>query len=204
MTDPAQVMSRLRSSFSTSSIANKKVATVDTTQGKLDVLDQVITEVEKEALKGNAGVIAQAVPQATLAATDTLNPEQVSATSLKESATSISPDIGPVESGAGLQQVEYEANPELPVEVESFLQKVEEQADHSFEEVVIADGSTQPSVAHPPVKKPVIVLPITLEEEKEGQSKPIHWSYRWLVEWSRKIMKMFSGEVIYRQETPSA
>jgi len=196
MNDPAQLMSRLRSSFSTMPKPSlKPVAPVSATQVQLDVLDKILTEIEQS----NVGAIAQAVPQVALNATDTLNPVQPT-TTLKESTVSVSPDISPIESGAGLQQVEYEQSGELPPEVESYLQKVEEQQNKVLEEVVIADGTTTPSVVHPPVKKPVIVLPITAAEEKAGQKKPLHLSIRWLVEWSKKIMKMFSGEVIYRQE----
>lgn len=176
------------------------MAPANTTQGQLDVLDQVLTKVETGALKDSAGVIAQAVPQATLDATNTLNPTQPT-TSLKESVAAVSPDISSAEAGAGLQQVEYETSPELPVEVESYLQRVEDHQDQAPDEIVIADGTTQPSVAHPPIKKPVIILPITAEEEKTGQKKSLHWSVRWLVEWSKKIMKMFSGEVVYRRKS---
>lgn len=202
MSNSARLMSRLRSSFSTTPQSSLKPASINTTQGKLGILDQVLTEIEKGALKDNAGVIAQAMPQAALNVTDTLNPTQPTA-SLKESVAAVSPDISSAEAGAGLQQVEYEPSPELPVEVESYLQSVEKNQDQALEEIVIADGTTQPSVAHPPIKKPVIVLPITAEEEKSGQKKPLHWSFRWLVEWSKKIMKMFSGEVVYRQELPT-
>ena len=204
MNDPAPIMSRLRSSFSTTpKSSSKPAASINTTQGQLDVLDQVLTEVEQGVLKDQAGVIAQAMPQATLEATDTLNPTQPTA-SLKEAVAAVSPDISPVEAGAGLQQVEREPSPELPVEVESYLQNVEEHQDQAPDEIVIADGTIQPSVAHPPMKKPVIVLPITAEEEQAGQKKSLHWSIRWLVEWSKKIMKMFSGAVIYRQEAPTS
>lgn len=196
MNDSAQLMSRLRASFSTTSQPSlKPAAPVSTTQAQLDVLDQVLTEIEQSSMES----FAQVVPQATLNATDTLNPAQPTTATLKESIASVSPDISPIESGAGLQQVEYEGSGELPVEVESYLQKVEEQRDQILNEVVIADGTTVPSTAHPPVKKPVIVLPITPQEEKDGQKKPLHLSIRWLVEWSKKIMKMFAGEVIYRE-----
>ncbi|MBT3250054.1 MAG: hypothetical protein HN846_01250 [Candidatus Pacebacteria bacterium] len=196
MNDPAQLMSRLRSSFSTQPKPSlKPVASVNTTQGQLDVLDKVLTEVEQTSIEA----IAQAVPQVTLDVTDTLNPAQPTTASLKESIASVAPDISPIESGAGLQQVEYETSGELPVEVESYLQKVEKHQDQKLSEVVIADGTATPSVSHPPVKKPVIVLPITIEEEKAGQKKSLHLSIRWLVEWSKKIMKMFAGEVIYKE-----
>lgn len=194
MNDPARINSRLRASFSTTPKPSlKPAAPTNATQGQLDILNQVLAEVES---------MASVVPQATLAATDTLNPTQPPpTTTLKEAATAASPDISPIESGAGLQQVEYERSAELPPEVESYLDKVEENQDQTLDEVVIADGTTIPSLAHPPVKKPVIVLPITAAEEKEGQKKPLHLSIRWLVEWSKKIMKMFTGEVIYKEES---
>lgn len=191
MNNAARINSRLRSSFSTTSKPSlKPVAPANTTQSQLDILNQVLAEVES---------MASVAPQATLAATDTLNPTQPITTTLKEAAAA-SLDISPIESGAGLQQIEYEQSGELPVEVESYLQKVEETQAQNLGEVVIADGTTTPSIAHPPVKKPVIILPITATEEKAGQKKPLHSSIRWLVEWSKKIMKMFTGEVIYKQE----
>ena len=208
MSDSARIMSRLRSSFSTTpGLSLKSISPVNTTKDKLNVLDQVLTKIEQSVLDSSvaasAGTIAQAIPQATLDVTNTLNPTQLT-TSLKETVRNVSPDISSVEAGAGLQQIEYEPSPELPVEVESYLQKVEEHRDQVLNEVVIADGTTAPSVAHPSIKKPVIVLPITAEEEKAGQKKPLYLSIRWLVEWSKKIMKMFAGEVIYKQKSSTS
>ena len=208
MSDSARIMSRLRSSFSTTpGLSLKSISSVNTTKDKLNVLDQILTKIEQSVLDSSvaasAGTIAQAIPQATLDVTNTLNPTQLT-TSLKETVRNVSPDISSVEAGAGLQQIEYEPSPELPVEVESYLQKVEEHRDQVLNEVVIADGTTAPSVAHPSIKKPVIVLPITAEEEKAGQKKPLYLSIRWLVEWSKKIMKMFAGEVIYKQESSTS
>jgi hypothetical protein len=45
----------------------------------------------------------------------------------------------------------------------------------------------------------VIVLPITPATEDAGERKNPKWSIRWLVEWSRKLMKAFSGKIIYRE-----
>ncbi len=195
MSNSAQLMSRLRSSFATQSDASlKPTSSPSATQLQLDVLDQILTDIEQESV----GAIAQAVPQVTLNATDTLNPAAPTV-SLKEVAANVSPDISPIESGAGLQQVEYEHSGELPVEVESYLQKVEEHQDQALGEVVIADGTATPSTVHPPIKKPVIVLPITAAVEEKGQRQPLRTSIRWLVEWSKKIMKMFVGEVIYQE-----
>jgi hypothetical protein len=147
-----------------------------TTTDKLNLLDQVITQL------------------------DTLNTTAQTPAITKESPANLTPDISPVEAGAGLQSVEYEKVPELPLEVESYLQEVKDNQDQTPEEIIIADGTTHISPANQPMKKPVIVLPITPKQEKAGKKKPPHWSIRWLVEWSNKIIKMFAGEVIYRQE----
>lgn len=165
------------------------------TQDQLKVLDQILTEIESSG----AGSFAYVVPQAALQATDTLNPTQ-STTTLKEVESALSADISPVEAAAGLQQIEHEPSPELPTEVESYLRKAESHQEKLAPEIVIADGSVQVSGAHQPAKKPVIVLPITAKQEEAGQKKSLRHSLRWLVEWSRKIIKMFTGKVIYRPE----
>lgn len=213
MSASARLQNRLRSSFSSSSqlglggvsltsttppISVTPTTHATSTQDQLEILDKVLTEVEQIVVP-STGVFAQAIPQATLQATDTLNPSQP-ATTIKEVESSISPDISPIEAGAGLQQVEYELSAELPIEVESYLQKVDQRQEQIPQEIVIADGSTMVSTTHQPAQKPVIVLPITQKEEQEGQKKPLHWSFRWLAQWSQKIMKMFSSRVIYRQE----
>lgn len=197
MSAPARLQNRLRSTFSSSSQLNLGAvkSTTTTSIDQLDVLDQVLSELEESS----SGVLAQAVPGATLQATDTLNPT-VPTASLKEVEASATPDIGPVEAGAGLQQVEFEPSVELPVEVESYLKKVEDHQEQIPAEIVIADGTTEISGVHQPAQKPVVVLPITQAEEEEAIKQPLHWSVRWLAEWSRKIIKMFAGKVIYRQE----
>lgn len=96
------------------------------------------------------------------------------------------------------QSPETAPTPELSPEVESYLQKVEDSKDMAPPEVVIADGSqTQPAERNYPAQ-PVVVLPITPEEEKTGERKSAKFSVRWLVEWSRKLMKMFTGKVVYQ------
>lgn len=159
---------------------------------KLDTLESVLDDIQNAVPHG----VVQAVDQAT----DTLNPQQVTVRSAKERiqpAGSI--DTQAIDLGGGVQTVEQEKIPEIPVEVESFLQRVEDHHETAPTEVVIADGTSEvPTNAYP--SRPVIVLPITQEEEQEGAKKPTKFSFRWLVEFSRKIVKMFTGKVIYRQE----
>ena len=101
-------------------------------------------------------------------------------------------------SSGGMQAVEEEKNPEIPIEVESFLQRVEDHSSQAPQEIVIADGVVPDAQPKYPTK-PVVVLPITQEEEAEGIKKSVKTGFRWLVEWSRKITQMFIGEVIYKQ-----
>lgn len=211
MSDTAQkattISSTMRSSFNPttqvnpSDVTNQSVATqtqvqVGAVQNQSDdnlaTFDQVISEIES--------TIPHSVVTAIDQATDTLNP-QVGVSSSKERAENNSSiDTTQFDTGLGVQTVEEERNPEIPVEVESFLQRVEDHQQSTPQEIVVADG-TQESVQTPYVKKPVIVLPITQKDEQEGIKKSPRFSVRWLVEWSHKIIKMFTGKVIYKQET---
>lgn len=146
--------------------------------------------------------LAQAVPEAALQATNTLNPARPTSTAKESFDATRSNEVTP-DSGTGLQYVEQEKTPEVPVEVESYLQKVEEQSEHLPEEIVIADGTTADQLSSKTPAQPVIVLPITPSVEKAGEKKNPTWSVRWLVEWSRRVMKMFVGKVVYREEEPA-
>lgn len=158
---------------------------------RLKTLDQVLDEIQSQVPHG----IAQAVDQAT----DTLNPNQPVGTAKERIEKTAGVDQQSVDIGAAVQVVEQEKNPEIPVEVESYLQRVEDHHDTAPTEVVIADGTNESIKTNYP-SQPVIVLPITEAEEKEGEKKSPKNSIRWLVEWSHKIIKMFTGKVIYKQE----
>lgn len=163
---------------------------------QLDTFESVLDEIQSSVPHG----VVQAVGQAT----NTLNPQQGAARSAKERIeVGKTIDTSSIDVGSGVQSVEYEKNPEIPVEVESFLQRVEDHHDTAPTEVVIADGTGEVPTNNYP-SRPVIVLPITEEEEKEGAKKSPKYSFRWLVEFSHKIIKMFTGKVIYRQEEKDA
>lgn len=173
-------------------------------QGNIDLLNESISEVEQDqepATDDQVGLMSQVAPQVIDQATNTLNPQNpVRSAGSKESADSVSLDQIAIDAARGAQQVEVEPTPEIPPEVESYLQKIEDHSSTAPKEIVIADGSsTQPNDHNYP-SQPVVVLPITPEMEKEGAHKSPKFSVRWLVEWSKKIMKVFSGKVIYRLE----
>lgn len=199
-------------SSSTQSPAVASTVKSNTSQDALSVLEAAIahasqqSDVARQAAEktlqqstDETGELAQVLPNAILSATNTLNPATPTVTA-KEAEGLKSPDkSNQAEAGTGVQAVEVEKNPELPPEVEGFINKVEQQADQLPKEIVIADAIKNLPQHHPLPKQPVVVLPITPEIEKTGATKSPKFSVRWLVEWSRRIMKMFVGKVIYRQ-----
>ncbi len=193
-----------------------------TTQGQaLDVLDQVLTEVEQQlpASTSQTDVVsqvpnqpspdplasmAQVMPQTISQATDTLNPTAAALPAKEKFTEGMSANITTEVAGnSGPVETEPPREMEMPVEVESYLQKVDNNPTQLPQEIVVADdGQTVHTKAFP--KQPVIVLPLTEEQIEQGKKKSLHFSIRWLVEWSEKIMKMFSGKVIYRQAEESS
>lgn len=162
---------------------------------QLNVAEQVLSE------------FAQVVPQTiTAVVPDPLNPPNPTPVGqAKKEVYKPGPALAEApaptpEYPAGVQAVEQEKTPEISPEVESFMQRAEQQPDQLPQEIVIADNQEISSVAHHP-KQPVVVLPITVQDQVDGKNKDYKFSIRWLVEWSVKIMKKFSGKVIYREET---
>jgi len=179
---------------------------------QLSVLDQVLSEVEAKVPVVESVATetidepitttfpAQAVPLAMSQMPDPLNPPQQAITgSAKERfEVGVVPDTASIDVGGGVQVLETERPQELPVEVEGFLQHVEDNQAQLPTEVVIATDMLEPYLPPKPLT-PVVVLPITQEIEAVGSAKNPHWSVRWLVEWSRKLMKVFNGSVIYAE-----
>lgn len=143
--------------------------------------------------------LAAALPTAVAqAAASNLNPAQPTGGTVKEvlpfNTTIEAPqvDVSP-----GVQYVEIEPNVvEMPLEVESFLTQVENHQEQLPQEIVVA--ANEHNAILQPLPQPVVVLPITPEIEKQGSHKSADFSVRWLVEWSRKVIKMFTGRVVYR------
>ncbi|CAN5281860.1 hypothetical protein BH10PAT2_BH10PAT2_1780 [soil metagenome] len=144
------------------------------------------------------GTFAQAAPQVIQQSTDTLNPAYASPSSKESREPSLSLERPQVDMVGGLQSVEQERVAEISPEVESFITEVGEHQDQLPQEIVIADlPSPVPTTKY--LAKPVVILPITPEIEKVGAKKAPQFSVRWLVEWSRKMMKVFAGEVVYKE-----
>ena len=150
-------------------------------------------------LAGEPDVSAQAVISTIQTTEDPLNPLNPAPASAKENfERPAAPDAASLDVGGAVQQVEVERNPEVPIEVEGFLQRVEDFSVQEPQEVVIADGTSEQASTNYS-SRPVIVLPISAEDEQKGKNKSPKYSIRWLIEWSHKVIKMFAGKVIYRQ-----
>lgn len=161
----------------------------DQASGDLNTFGEILDEI--------GSIAPQSVATAINQSADTLNPANPARTSKEKIEFSSAPDSTSFDAGSGVQAVEHEKLPEIPVEVESFLQRVEDHQDQAPEEIVIADGTVETSKANYP-STPVVVLPITQDEEKEGQKKSVKFSFKWLVEWSHKVVKLFAGKAIYK------
>ncbi len=153
-----------------------------------------------EVLEEIGSVAPQSFASAIKKSTDTLNPANPVGTFKEKQVPTSSTESASIDIAGGVQTVEVEKLPEIPVEVESFLHRVEENQDQAPDEIVIADGTVETVKASYP-STPVVVLPITEEEEKEGEKKSPIFSLRWLVEWSHKVVKLFAGKAIYRKDT---
>jgi hypothetical protein len=199
------------------------------TSDKLTTLEQILTEVEQQAAatvaamtpeptpasptlqttplptQPDMGLVAQATPTAVDQAVVQQQPQVVAATPAKETfagtgaAVETTANAPVVEAAAGVQYVEQEPVPEIPPEVAEYLTHVENHANQQPQEIVIAEQQQQVPLATNYPKQSVIVLPITPEVEGQGKTKGPFESIRWLVEWSYKMMKVFSGRIIYRQ-----
>ena len=158
------------------------------------VLDQVLQEVEQTTPQAVAQAVPQAVPQAVLQAVPQAPVVGMGTGPAKETFT-----ISPQEMAAASPSVEYEKGAEIPPEVEAYMEQVQQHPEQIPQEIVISgqDVSVMPQRT---MSQPVIVLPITPEVEAAGQHQSPKLSIRWLIEWSRRVMKMCSGKVVYREE----
>lgn len=195
------LMQRLRGSLASSSMVSSVQAAppVQPPAPAPIELDQIAEE-QPVAQPDVAAAAEFEQPMAVDTMIDTLNPPNVGGGTAKEAPLlSVTVEHPAIDQSGGVQYVETERSHELPPEVDGFLKKVEDNIDQIPQEIVIADpqsGQALPRV----MAQPVVVLPISAKVEDEGKKKAPTYSIRWLVEWSWKMMKRFSGKVVYRDE----
>ncbi|MEA2056995.1 MAG: hypothetical protein U9O78_04830 [Patescibacteria group bacterium] len=193
------------------------------TSEKLDLLDGIVKEFEQNqavAAKDRGLVRGRVVqeqlgqtasqptqlsqPTQPVQPTQSSQPEEIIQTQARSARKEGLKGAGAgVEAAASIQFVEHEKSSEIPPEVEKFIKKVEDKKIKAPEEIVVAAQSALAQDDQQFAAEPVVVLPITPKIEAEGEKKPPKFSIRWLVEWSKKIVKMFAGKVIYRQPAKS-
>ncbi len=200
VSDDTKIIASDNVSYDTKTVSNDdsvvtnstKTVTEDQAQsdGDLNTLEEILDEM--------GSIAPQSVTAAISQSADTLNPANPTRSAKEKPVSSSSLDAAPIDAGGGVTLVEHEKMPEIPVEVESFLHRVEDHQNQEPREIVIADGTAETSKANYP-STPVVVLPITQDEEKEGEKKSLKFSFRWLVEWSHKVIKIFAGKAIFKE-----
>lgn len=110
-----------------------------------------------------------------------------------------------VEAGAEVPQ-EVISNPEL-AELSKEIKEVSKETKEQREQALIKEKQKEidnlaTEVVSPVAvsNKPVVVLPITAKSKEEAKFKTTKYSVRWLIEWCKKVAKMFSGAVVYKEE----
>ncbi len=177
-------------------ISNQATADFDlSTKVKLDLALEAIEEANKVQAEATQAVAQPVINQ--LASEEA--PPTIGSMGGKERGVAVSPDAQMVDAGSSLAGVEYEPTPEMPPEVEEYVKRVEDHAEDLSEPIVV-DGQQVSQVNHHHPTQPVVVLPISEEDEKKAKFKSPKYSIRWLVEWSHKIIKKFVGKVVYRVE----
>jgi hypothetical protein len=181
----------------------------------LDLLDGLVAEtLTNKSLTSPATPTSQAIA-APQAAVSTRAKEVVSASS----QDLLAPKEQLVEATADSQEASGEASTEVIPTVESQevqeltkeLQEVSKETKEQREQAMIqekqraindlAAASTTPVAI---TDKPVVVLPITAKSREEAKFKSTKYSVKWLWEWSQKIIKMFAGAVVYKEEVDEA
>ncbi|KUK82860.1 MAG: hypothetical protein XD98_0485 [Microgenomates bacterium 39_6] len=94
--------------------------------------------------------------------------------------------------------IEIGRSPELSSELEGYLEKIEKE-DHFLPNQVLDDQTGQPLVTSPEAEKPTIILPLTFSEYNSGLKKSVKSSWRWLAEWSKRLVKIFGAQVGFKE-----
>lgn len=160
--------------------------------GDLELLDQLVSQ----TLLNKTNVVPTEVayqPQATGRAKEVLN---------KQMPT----ESNPIVESSQETPVEFISNPEL-AELSKEIKEVSKETKEQREQALIKEKQKEidnlVTEAVTPVavsNKPVVVLPITAKSKEEAKFKTTKYSVRWLIEWCKKVAKMFSGAVVYKEE----
>jgi len=168
-----------------------------TNQQKLATFEAVLDQIEQDQAADSTPPITDST---SVASPNTLDDpvEQLAASGNKHKEQLEGFGIYSPELPGGMQQVEAEPSPEISAELESFLQRTEKPEQLHVEQQ-LQEFAAQAAMDQATSAQKMKVLPITKEQEIIGLKKSPAFSLRWLVEFSQKITKIFTGKAIYRQ-----
>lgn len=187
-------LGKLLPTFSKQTIVFKN----DDNDDKLDLLDNLISQtLDNQSDKTTISSVNTS--QGSARAKETLNNQ------LPIENTSVAETVQTPESQVEVP-VEVVSNPEL-AELSKEIKEVSQESKEQREQALIKEKQQEidrlaTEVVAPVAvsNKPVVVLPITAKSKEEAKFKSTKYSVRWLVEWCKKIAKMFSGAVVYKEE----
>jgi len=167
---------------------------------KLDLFDNLINQTLNNQSDKPADISSSVnISQGSARAKETLNNQ------LPIENVSVAETVQAPESQVEVP-VEVVNNPEL-VELSKEIKEVSQESKEQREQALIKEKQQEidrlaTEVVAPVAvsNKPVVVLPITAKSKEEAKFKSTKYSVRWLVEWCKKIAKMFSGAVVYKEE----
>jgi len=93
--------------------------------------------------------------------------------------------------------IEVGRSPDLSPELEGYLEKIEKE-DYFLTNQVTDDQTGQPLITSAQTQKPKIILPLTLSEYHSGLRESLESSWRWLAEWSKRLIKMLESQVGFK------
>lgn len=178
-------------------------------ENALNTLDQLVTQTlvdRSNALQASQNVSTvpsrakELLPDQNSAYNENLTNEK---NSLVEQAVEQTEQSKPAEQPVA---AEVAPNPELTKlsqelrEVSKETKEQREQAEISEKQKEINNLAQTITTPLAVSDKPVVVLPITARSKEEAKFKSTKYSVKWLLEWCKKIAKMFSGAVIYKEE----
>lgn len=168
----------------------------------LELVDQLINQTLSSREDANSQNPVNA--QVTGRAKEVLRNEISESPPVMESNTEAKMDSN-AESGAESPK-EFVSNPEL-AELSKEIKEVSKETKEQREQALIKEKqqeinnlATEATTSVVVSDKPVVVLPITAKSKEEAKFKTTKYSVKWLVEWCKKIAKMFSGAVVYKEE----
>jgi len=180
-------------------------------QQALDLLNQAIDEVEVDRQTKSEAVSSQGQKERSVQADLPLENVAVNSTEVAKSEELPEAQLEASGEAPAEASAEIELNPktelaELGQEISELGKEVKEQRDQEevkAQQAAINDLATSATAVVSDVK-PVVVLPISEEKQRQAKYKSTNFSLHWLAEWAKKISKIFSGAVIYKEEVANS